>query len=163
MDDTIERPIIDFDRAKTMFDNVLEAQLRESNIDPRMRLTESVDVAVNNAIDVMRNRPVSELSLRSVADALADAAISAMKRGRQAGSTAVQQLDALRGPLIAKLQSALVDIRTAPARLSVLVTSAQLREAGTSTIQLDMSLDENGVEWTTLDPDDPASARLVPE
>ena len=71
--------------------------------------------------------------------------------------------------LEAELRDALriefLKLRTPPPRLSVLVTSAELREAGTAenVIRLRLKVSEQGLEWTTTAPDGRRPDRLVPE
>ena len=54
---------------------------------------------------------------------------------------------------------------TPPPRLLALVTSAEIREAGTSenVTRLNLKLSEQGVEWTTIETDGVTRDRLVPE
>ncbi len=58
-----------------------------------------------------------------------------------------------------------VNLRTPPPRLSVLVTSAEIREAATpeNVTRLRLKVSEHGVEWVTIEQDGVQSNRLVPE
>ncbi|MBI4517002.1 MAG: hypothetical protein HY699_14430 [Deltaproteobacteria bacterium] len=56
-------------------------------------------------------------------------------------------------------------LRTPPPRLTVLVTSAEIREAGTTEnlTRLRLKVSEQGVEWTTIESEGVRHDRLVPE
>jgi hypothetical protein len=52
-----------------------------------------------------------------------------------------------------------------PPRVTVLATTAQLKDAGTAQTltRLNLTVTEEGVEWSQPKPDDATSATLVPE
>ena len=56
-------------------------------------------------------------------------------------------------------------LRTLPPRLAVLVTSKEIREAGTTEnlMRLRLKVSEQGVEWTTIESEGVQQDRLVPE
>lgn len=56
-------------------------------------------------------------------------------------------------------------LRTTPPRLTVLVTSAEIREAGTAEnlTRLRLKVSEQGLEWTTIESEGATRDRLVPE
>jgi hypothetical protein len=57
------------------------------------------------------------------------------------------------------------NLRTAPPRLSVLVTTAELRESGPQELfaQLHLSISEEAFEWSVVESQGKTSTRLVPE
>nr|WP_298687527.1 hypothetical protein [uncultured Dongia sp.] len=59
----------------------------------------------------------------------------------------------------------LLKLRTAPPRLSVLVTSSEIREAASAdnVTRLRLKVSEHGVEWTSVETDGVQHDRLVPE
>ena len=67
--------------------------------------------------------------------------------------------------LKAAARLALLKVRTPPARLHVLVTTAELREAGPSDIitRLKLKISEEGFEWTTIESAGRERDHLVPE
>ena len=67
--------------------------------------------------------------------------------------------------LVSALRAELLKLRTPPPRLNVLVTSAELREAGTAenVTRLRLKVSEEGLEWATIESDGIQRDRLVPE
>jgi hypothetical protein len=89
-------------------------------------------------------------------------------------STALRTLEDLRtksipSPFASELQEAVrtefLKLRTSPPRLIVIVTSAEIREAGTTenVTRFRLKVSEEGVEWTTIESPGVRADRLIPE
>jgi hypothetical protein len=89
-------------------------------------------------------------------------------------STALRTLEGLNtksitSPFAGELKEAVrtefLKLRTPPPRLTVLVTSAEIREAGTTEnlTRLHLKVSEEGVEWTTIEAEGVRLDRLIPE
>ena len=109
---------------------------------------------VEVAVDVMR-----------VADDLTSTAVRVISELKARTGTEVP----LSPPVVIALSEAVrlefLKLRTAPPRLTVLVTSAELRESGTAenVTRLRLKVSEQGVEWKTIESQGTTRDRLVPE
>jgi hypothetical protein len=156
------RPSVDLETLKPLFDEAMTEHLHESKIRLSVKTRQRVELSVAATLKGIQAAQLPTLGIRAIAEVLADAAVSGMldaAESPQAELKAEQQ----RNSITTILQNALVNTRNEPARLSVLVTQDQLREAGENVVQLDLNLGEDAVEWTITDADDPSSARLVSE
>jgi len=71
----------------------------------------------------------------------------------------------LRDELRDKVRLEFLKLRSAPPRLDALVTSSELREAGTpdNIVRVRLKISEEGVEWSSVEVDGVRQDRLIPE
>lgn len=148
------------------FDDVLGAQLSKGGVTlsaaERKRLRAALDERLSS-----RAVPTEiSVDVHRVADELTSTAlrmIEEMKSRSGAAEPAVPQViaDELRDAVRLEF----LKLRTPPPRLMVLVTSAEIREAGATEnlTRLRLKISEQGVEWTTIESDGVQRDRLVPE
>lgn len=160
MDEVHPGPQVDLSKVKPLFDAILDARLEEAGHALTPDAHSTIDDAVATALEDLTADPSRTVGSWAIAKTLTDAAHSALSQYEPFAGTKFdpQQLN-----LLPALEAAFIPIRMPPSRLTVAVTAAQLNEAGENVVHLDLTLSEDSMEWTTLNPDDPASAKLVPE
>jgi hypothetical protein len=148
------------------FDDALATHLSTAGVElsraHRKKLREAVDerftfhgVPTEIAVDVYR-----------MADDLTSTALRVVGELRPTPDTAEA---AVHSPLEAAFKETVrlefLKLRTPPPRLTVLVTSAEIHEAGTpeNMTRLRLKVSEHGVEWTTIESEGVRQSRLVPE
>jgi hypothetical protein len=110
--------------------------------------------------------PEISVDVHRIADDLSSTALRVVGELRPTSDTAKPILPPV---VAAELRDAVrlefLKLRTPPPRLTVLVTSAEIREAGTTEnlTRLRLKVSEQGVEWTTIELEGIRRDRLVPE
>lgn len=154
--------VLDGSRLRPAFQTVLDDELAALGATLPDDTRRELDRVVGARIDALVAGDVDLVGERAVAEDLASVATAALPErvllGRL-GTTA----DDLRARLRERLQVAFVQARVQPPRLEVLVTDAQLREAGDHLLELSLTLTEEAVEWTVVEQAGGDAARLVPE
>ncbi len=147
------------------FDQVLGAHLERSGLTLTAQQRRQVTRALDEKVASLSGPAETAIDVRAAADALASAATEAIGRLRP-GEEAAKESATLTAALSLAAQTEFLKLRLPPPRLLALVTSAELREAGgpTVTTRVRLRVNEQGVEWTTIEKDDgSAEQRLVPE
>jgi len=101
-----------------------------------------------------------------MADELTAAAVGALRvetGGAPSARPAIPEEQVLE--LKESVRKEFVRLRTAPPRLTVLVTSAEIREAATqdNLTRMRLKITEQGVEWTSVESNGVRQDRLIPE
>jgi hypothetical protein len=145
------------------FDKVLTGALQEEGIRLGTRQRASLSAALDKELASLTQPVEVAVGVIRVADALSSAA------SRMVGEL-VSSVDA---PRQAKLEKtlkrlarvALLELRKPPARLHVLVTTAEIREAGPSEVitRFHLKISEEAFEWTTIETAGREEDRLVIE
>lgn len=121
---------------------------------------------VDREVGAASGRGEFDIGPRAVAQRVAGATVQALE-GPQLAEAKVEQetLDLIRRELAAEVRSELLSRGPLLPRLDVAVTNAALKEAGSPDmlLRLTLTISEDAVQWSEPDPDDPDSARLVPE
>jgi hypothetical protein len=148
------------------FGPLLARHLQAAKID----LTPPEKVALDRALDQAAARlsqpPYIAISVMHIADELTAAAIAALDRERPRGQEIKpDQLERLAAEVKTAARAEFVNLRTPPPRLHVLVTSAELRQAGPPDVlaRLRLSITEEGVEWTVIESQGRSYQKLRPE
>jgi hypothetical protein len=108
----------------------------------------------------------TSIDVHRLADDLTSTALSTIGELKPAAGIAEPAISPM---LAAELKEAVrlefLKLRTQPPRLSVLVTTAEIREAGATenVTRLRLKVSEAGMEWTTIESEGVQRDRLVPE
>jgi hypothetical protein len=144
------------------FDELLDAQLSRAGIVLSTTHQRRVRSALAGRMAVHEAPTETAVDVQSVADDFTDTAVRTIAELPRAEATPIE-------PLASELREIarreFLKVRPPPPRLVALVTSAEIREAGTSEsiIRINVKLAEQGVEWTTIETDGVRRDRLVPE
>lgn len=145
------------------FDPLLDGYLARQNI----KLTAAERTGVNRALDATGARlvqpPAVAGSVTQLADELVQAAVQAlgdMRRKERTGELAMDEKSVNEFKAAARVE--FLTQRKAPPRLQVLVTNAELREAGPpeNLARLRLSISEESVEWTVIESQGKSTAKL---
>ena len=145
------------------FDEVLTKQLSEEQV----RLKPEYRKKLNSVLDrraVSLTQPIEiAIDVNRVADELASAVSSTLTES--GGPVDPERRANLEEKLKEAARIEFLKLRKPPARLQVLVTTAEIREAGSSEILtwLHLKITEEGFEWTTIESDGRKQDRLVME
>jgi hypothetical protein len=144
------------------FDEVLDARLAAAGIQLSTTHQRRVRSALAGRMAIHETPTETAVDVQRVADDFSDTAIRTLAELRRTEPTPLEPLAA---ELRAEVRREFVRLRPSPPRLVALVTSAEIREAGTSenVVRLNLKLTEEGVEWTTIETDGVSRERLVPE
>jgi len=144
------------------FDEVLAAHLSKVNIALSAADRKKLRSAIDERLTVTRVPVEISVDVHRVADDLTSTALHVVGELRPAKP-------AIPPPIAAELREVVrlefLKLRTPPPRLTVVVTSAEIREAGTAEnlTRLRLKVSEQGVEWTTIESEGVRRDRLVPE
>lgn len=106
------------------------------------------------------------ISVTHIADELVFTVVKALREPeREGGAVESARLERLAHELKTAVRVEFLNLRQAPPRLHVLVTTAELREAGPSDLlaRLHLSISEEALEWTVIESMGKSYDRLVPE
>ena len=148
------------------FDEVLAAHMSKAGIAPSAADRKKLRAALDERLTLHGVPTDISVDVHRVADDLTSTALRAIEEFRR---TPITGEPAIPPPLAAELKYAVrlefLKLRTLPPRLAVLVTSAEIREAGTAEnlTRLRLKVSEQGVEWTTIESEGVQRDRLVPE
>jgi hypothetical protein len=142
---------------RQQFDKVFAAHLSKAGVTLSATDQKKVRVAVEERLAVHAVPSETAIDVHRVADDLTAAALRAVQGLNITPANADEIKDAVRTEFL--------KLRTPPPRLNVLVTSAEIREAGTAEnlTRLRLKVSEQGVEWTTVESEGVRRDRLVPE
>jgi hypothetical protein len=148
------------------FDEVLAAHLSKAGITLSVADRKKLRSALDERLAVTRVPVEISVDVNRVADDLTSTALHVVGELRPTSDTAKP---AIPPPIGAELREVVrlefLKLRTPPPRLTVIVTSAEIREAGTAEnlTRLRLKVSEQGVEWTTIESEGVRRDRLVPE
>jgi hypothetical protein len=145
------------------FAKILDQQLEQA----RIGLPDADRTNLNRALDKMTSVPARppyvSVSVMHLGDELITTAMKAVRESQPTVES--PRLERLEGALKDAVRQEFLNVRTAPPRLSVQVTTAELREAGPQDLlaQLHLSISEEGFEWSVVESQGKTTSRLVPE
>jgi len=144
------------------FDELLDTELTKAGIELNTTSLRKVRSALAGRMSALEGPSETGVDVRAVADDFTDTAVRTIAALPRTEATVI-------GPLATELREVVrrefLKVRAPPPRLLALVTSAEIRDAGTSenVTRLSLKLTEQGVEWTSIETDGVIDARLVPE
>jgi len=156
-------PLVDMRRK---FDEVLATQLSKAGVELSPAQRKKLRVALDERLSLHAVPTEIAVDVHRVADDLTSTALRVVGELRSTPDTAEP---AVPPPVAAELRETVrlefLKLRTPLPRLTVLVTSAEIREAGTTEnlTRLRLKVSEQGVEWTTIESEGVRRDRLVPE
>ena len=146
------------------FGELLTAQLSKANI----TLSNAERKKLRSALDerlTLYSMPVeTSVDVKRVADDLTTLAIRTISAiGRASVTEEIPEMFSTDLKEAVRLE--FLKLRPPPPRLMVLVTSAEIREAGSTEniTRLRLKISEQGLEWTTVESEGIQSERLIPE
>ena len=148
------------------FDEVLAAHLSKAGVTLSAADRKKLRSALDERLTLTRVPVEISVDVHRVADDLTSTALHVVGELKPTSDIAKPAIPL---PIAAELREAvrlaLLQLRTPPPRLTVLVTSAEIREAGTTETltRLRLKVSEQGVEWTTIESEGVRRDRLVPE
>lgn len=148
------------------FGELLDLHLERAKVKLSDTERASLDQALDQTVSRAANSPYVSIGVMHTADELVGTAVKAIGESKRARSSVdSSRLDKLADELKAATRLEFLNLREAPPRLSVLVTTAELREAGPRELltQLHLSISEEALEWSVIESHGKSNARLVPE
>lgn len=148
------------------FDRLLALHLNSTDIKLSATEKKELDQALNQTIARLVLPPDVSISVMHIADELVLTVIKALGHAERKGGTAESaQLAKFSDGLKAAVRLEFLNLRKAPPRLLVQVTTAELREAGPKELltYLHLSISEEAFEWTVIESQGKSHDRLVPE
>lgn len=148
------------------FDDVLAAHLTKAGVAPSPADRRKLRAALDERLPLHGVPAETSVDVYRVADDLTSTALRAvgeLKPAPGAAGPAIPPEVAAGLKEAARLE--FLKLRTPPPRLTVLVTSAEIREAGTAEnlTRLRLKVSEQGLEWATVESEGVRRDRLVPE
>lgn len=148
------------------FDRLLALHLNSADIKLSATEKKDLDQALNQTISRLAQPPYVSISVTHIADELVFTVIKALGNPeREGGAVEPARLEKLADELKAAVRLEFLNLRKAPPRLLVLVTTAEMREAGPQELlaHLHLSISEEAFEWTVIESQGKSYDRLVPE
>jgi hypothetical protein len=148
------------------FDRILALQLASAEIILSDMEKQALDRALDQTLSKLALPPDVSIGVTGIADESVKTVINALGDPERKGSTIESaRLAKLAEELQAAVRLEFLKLRKAPPRLSVLVTTSELREAGPKEIlaHLHLSISEEAFEWTVIESQGKSQGRLVPE
>jgi hypothetical protein len=151
---------------RTRFGQIFDTSVAAAQI----KLTPTQRTEVQKGLDQVASELVGPaelgVAIGEAADRFVRVALAPLGKAERAGAAVdAAALESLRENLASQARLAFLNLREAPPRLQVLVTTSELRQAGPSDLlaRLHLSISEEGFEWTMIESAGASSARLVPE
>ena len=150
---------------RSTFDKVLSASLSSADITLSPANNKRLRTALDQRLSIHGLPSEVSIDVKRVADDLTATAAQVIGQLRPQPGGEVASSPTFVTALSEAVQLEFLKLRTAPPRLTVLVTSAELRESGTSenVTRLRLKVSEQGVEWKTIESQGTTRDRLVPE
>lgn len=144
------------------FDEVLGAQLAKVGITLSTAERKRLRSALDERLSARAVPTEISVDVHRIADDLTSTALRMVEEMKPRSGAAEP---ALAAELRDAVRLEFLKLRTPPPRLMVLVTSAEIREAGgaENLTRLRLKVSEQGVEWTTIESEGIRRDRLVPE
>ena len=148
------------------FDRLSALHLNSAGIKLSDTEKRDLDRALDQTLSRLALPPDVSISVTQTADQLVLTVIKALgDPERKGGAVESGRLAKLADELKAAVRQEFLNLRKAPPRLLVLVTTAELREAGPKELlaHLHLSISEEAFEWTVIESQGKSYDRLVPE
>ncbi len=145
------------------FAAVLESHMERA----RIELSESEMADLGQALDRITaspsRPPYLSVSTLHVGDELVETVVRAVGNSRRGVES--ERIEKLAGELKTAVRQEFANLRTAPPRLLVSVTTAELKESGPQEVlaQLHLSISEDAFQWSVIESQGKSDHRLVPE
>jgi hypothetical protein len=148
------------------FRNVLDAHLSRANFTVTRAESRRLDALLRTRLAETKSPPEISVDVHRIAADLITTALRFLEEARDSSETDRPSITpSATVELTEAVRLELLKLRAMPPRMTVLVTSAELREMGSAenVVRLRLKVSEEGVEWTTIDIDGIQRDRLVPE
>lgn len=148
------------------FEQILGVHMAKAGFEPSPADRKKLQAVLNDQIALYGALTEIAVSVSRIADDLTSAAVRAIGEFKPAKGVEKTILSSsFSTDLREAVRREFLKLRTAPPRLSVLVTSQEIREGGTAenVVRLRLKVSEQGMEWTTIESDGIQQDRLVPE
>jgi hypothetical protein len=155
-----------FPAMRNSFDRILVLHLNSADIKLSDTEKQDLDKALDQTLSRLALPPDVSISVTHIADELVFTVIKALGNPkREGGAVEPARLEKFADELKAAARLEFLNLRKAPPRLLVLVTTAELREAGPQELlaHLHLSISEEAFEWTMIESQGKSHDRLVPE
>ena len=148
------------------FDRILNQHLKRH----RIKISDTEKARLNRALEETITRlhqpEYVSVSTTNTADELVSTAMKILTNlEREAGVIEPEHYEKFSDELKSAVRMEFLNLRTAPPRLHVLVTTAELREAGPQELlaHLHLAISEEAVEWTVIESQGRTYNKLIPE
>lgn len=151
---------------REQLDRLLPLHLKRAGLELFSKERASLKKALDQIIEDLVQRRETFIDPLHLTDELVRAAAKPFREpGREGTKVEGERLEKFAEELKAAVRTELLNLRKAPPRLNVLVTTSEVREAGPRDIlaQIHLSISEEAYEWTMVETEGKLSGRLVPE
>jgi hypothetical protein len=147
------------------FDEVLRKHLERSGISLSAEEQGILAQALDQVMSGHAASPYVSMSVTNIADEFVATTAKSLRTAQRQRPIDAAQLERVATELRDAVRLEFVGLRAAPPRLSVLVTTAELREAGPSELlaRLHLSISEEALEWSMSGSQGTSTGKLVPE
>lgn len=148
------------------FDAVLASRLRKDRIRMTAEQTKHLRLVLDDTLATMDQPAEIAVDTNRIADRFADAAAKVLGEKLASGKPDDRErLKKITAELRTAARLAFLKARIAPPRLTALVTTQEVREAGSAenVTRLRLKITEESVEWTQVESDGEMRDRLIPE
>lgn len=148
------------------FDEVLSVHLSKAGIELSPTDQKTLRTELDKRLKQTRVPAEILIDVFRVADDLTSTALRVIgELRREPSTTKIVISPKISAELKESVRLEFLKLRTSPPRLTVLVTSAEIREAGTSenVTRLRLKVSEQGFEWKTIELEGVQHDRLIPE
>jgi hypothetical protein len=145
------------------FAAILDAHLQRAKIKPSDAEMSSLDQALDLITTSPDRPPYLSISTLHVGDELVAKTVETLGKSRR--PVEAGRMEKLAGELKTAVRHEFASLRTAPPRLLVSVTTAELKESGPHEVlaQLHLSISEEAFQWSVTEVQGKSDNRLVPE
>lgn len=157
---------VDIGDLREKFHEVMTKHLIREHIQTTPDETDRIRARMEETLSRAARAPETAVDVSWVADEMTSAVVEAIRDPSRPGDPIdLARVSTFSIVLRDAARVEFLKLRTAPPRLSVLVETAQIREAGNSdaVTRIRMKISESGVEWTTIESGGKEEDRLVPE
>lgn len=150
---------------REIFDRLLGLHLEKAGV----QLSGAQKAGIDSALSQVATHIAADKEVPgpvTLADTLSAAVGEALRGARSAKKEAAQPwLEPLVRDLTTATREEFVRLQSLPARLQVLATASELKDAGPveRLVRINVSITEDAFEWTTVESDGKTETRLVPE
>ena len=147
-----------------IFERALDRVLKNERVQVTAQQRKKIKKALDERLDAVSRPAEVAVDVFRVADELSDVATTSIA-GIRTEFEASERRERLEATLSERARRDFLSARTAPPRLTALVTTQEIREAGPSEAitRLKVKFSEEAVEWTTIESDKGTERRLIPE
>lgn len=149
------------------FDPILESKIERVKIELSFEEVKKLKKVLDHTIEDLSQSLKAPVRITHVIDKLVSTVIKTLRElPREEKVIDASNIQELANELRAAMHVEFTNLLREPARLDVLVTTAELREAGSTDIlaRFNFTISEQAVEWTAIESDgEPKKHLLVPE